>query len=62
MALCIHISNLCSISFSKMISTERKSYKFFELLDVGFGPKGIPGRMCYILVISEVILMNIGHG
>ena len=32
--------------FDNFYSTERKAQKLFKWLVVGFGPKGMPGRMC----------------
>ena len=35
--------------FDDFYSTERKTQKRFKGLVVGFGPKGMPGRMCDIV-------------
>ena len=32
--------------FDNFFLAERKTQNFFELLIIGFGPKGMPGRMC----------------
>ena len=35
--------------FDDFYLTERKTKKLFKGLVVGFGPKGMPGRMCNIV-------------
>ena len=35
--------------FDNFYSTECKAQKLFKGLVIGFGPKGIPGRMCNIV-------------
>ena len=41
------------------MKTERKTQKLFKGLVVGFGPKGMPGRMYNMCVKSEVMLLCI---
>ena len=38
-----------SLIFDNFYSTECKTQKLFKGLVIGFGPKGMPGRMCDIV-------------